>query len=439
MRITSADLAHVVGGTICGPEAEANGVSFDSRVVEQGQMFVAMVGERDGHDYVADALSSGAHLALVQRGRSPQSVSTVEVDDTLTALNAYALHSRRHMPMVNGRVVGITGSAGKTSAKDFLLAALKTTYPSAHGAYKSFNNDIGVPVTILNAADNCEALVLEMGMRGAGEIARLCSIAEPIIALITIVGDAHSELVGGIEGVARAKSELVAAVPVHGTAVLNADDSRVRAMAAICKGHVVLYGTSPDANVRLVIDSVDDAGCCSVTVSHESDQVSLRVPVPGEHMAMNATGAIAAALCCGVGLTNAALGVQSSILTHQRMEWTTAKNGARILNDSYNANSSSMEAALRTLAAVPAQRRIAVLAPMAEIANPETAHMRISQLCESLGVELMACDTTLYGCESRSLENIVHALRSLDADSAILVKGSRAFQMERVVDSLVAG
>jgi UDP-N-acetylmuramoyl-tripeptide--D-alanyl-D-alanine ligase len=437
MRITSADLAQAVGGTVHGPEVVAHGVSFDSRAVHSGQLFVAIVGDLDGHEFVSDAFDSGAALALVQRGRSPQSASTVEVDDTLAALNAYALHRRRLMPKVGGRVVGITGSAGKTSTKDFLLSALRSDYPLAHGAYKSFNNDIGVPVTILNASDECEALVLEMGMRGEGEIARLCSVAEPHIALITVVGDAHSERVGGIEGVARAKSELVASIPADGVAVLNADDERVRAMASKCRGRVVLYGTSSDADVRMVIDSVDASGCCLITLYSGPSQGSLRVPVPGEHMAMNATGAVAAALACGVSLEKAALGVQSSVLTHQRMEWTTATSGARILNDSYNANSSSMEAALRTLATVPAQRRIAVLAPMAEIADPKAAHLRIADLCRSLDIELVPCETHLYGQPSNSLEEIIGALGDLDGDTAILVKGSRAFQMERVVSSLV--
>lgn len=441
MRITAADLAQVVAGTVIGPDVDANGVSFDSRSVVSGQLFVAVMGERDGHMFVADAFSAGATIALVARSRGVDLsgiVGTlVEVDDTLSALNAYALHRRRTLSTVGNRVVGITGSAGKTSTKDFLVAALSSTHPRTHGAYRSFNNDIGVPVTVLDAPDECDALVLEMGMRGFGEIARLCAVAEPIIGLVTIVGDAHSDLVGGIDGVAEAKSELIRSLPDNGIAVLNADDERVRAMASLCRGTVVLYGISDDADVKLDVISVDEEGRCVVRVTHAGETAEFLVPVAGRHMALNAVGAIAAAVACGVALRDAVGAVADSAITNQRMQWKTGSSGVRVLDDSYNANSASMEAAIRTLASVPASHRVAVLAPMAEIADAEVAHGRVADLCRDLGIELIAVDTDLYGVAPVSVGDAVAMLAGVDTETAVLVKGSRAYRMEEVVEGLV--
>ena len=203
MRFMAADVANATGGKVVGQNAHLDGVSFDSRTIRPGQLFVPIVAERDGHDFIDDAIAKGAGAYLTTR--EPQDRRTaIVVADTLVALMELGKFGRARLDVsTNGRVVGITGSVGKTSTKDFARAALSSVLRTA-ASDKSFNNDQGLPVTILNAPDDTEALVVEMGMRGFGEIARLCSIARPNVGVVTAVAEAHTERVGGLEGVAKA-------------------------------------------------------------------------------------------------------------------------------------------------------------------------------------------------------------------------------------------
>ena len=180
MLITASEVASVAHGTLVGLDCEASGIAFDSRSLLHGQAFVALGGDADGHDYLASASVAGASFAIVERGKSIDALTCVEVDDCDAALTALGRHCRDRLSgSVQGRVIGITGSVGKTSTKDLVLAVLRSKYANSHGPEKSLNNDIGVPVTIINAPDACDALVLEMGMRGLGEIARLCVVGHP--------------------------------------------------------------------------------------------------------------------------------------------------------------------------------------------------------------------------------------------------------------------
>ena len=230
MRFMAADVANATGGKVVGQNAHLDGVSFDSRSLRPGQLFVPIVAERDGHDFIDDAVARGAGAYLTTR--EPQGRRTaIVVPDTLAALMDLGKFGRARLDATtNGRVIGITGSVGKTSTKDFVHAALASTLRTASND-KSFNNDQGLPTTIMNAPDDTEALVVEMGMRGFGEIARLCAIARPHIGVVTAVAAAHTERVGGLDGVEKAKGELIEALPASGTAILNADDERVARMA----------------------------------------------------------------------------------------------------------------------------------------------------------------------------------------------------------------
>ncbi|MDQ3470671.1 MAG: UDP-N-acetylmuramoyl-tripeptide--D-alanyl-D-alanine ligase, partial [Actinomycetota bacterium] len=248
MRIRASDVAVATGGRLTGPDLELDGASFDSRSVQPGQLFVALVADRDGHDFVAGAVDAGAAAAMVSRPIAmPDGATTVEVSDTAAALLDLAGWARRRL---QATVVGVTGSVGKTSTKDLLAVALGAGRRVAANA-RSFNNEQGLPVTVLDAPDDTEVLVLEMGMRGFGEITRLCAIARPDIGVVTRVAPSHTERVGGIDGVAAAKAELVVALPANGTAVLNADDERVAAMAAATDATVVTFGQAPRATVRV--------------------------------------------------------------------------------------------------------------------------------------------------------------------------------------------
>ena len=438
MLITASEVAFVAHGTLVGLDCEASGIAFDSRSLRLGQAFVALGGDADGHDYLQAAATAGAPFAIVQRGRSISALTCVEVDDCDAALTALGRHCRDRLSgSLEGRVIGITGSVGKTSTKDLVLAVLRSKYASAHAPEKSLNNDIGVPVTVINAPDSCDALVLEMGMRGLGEIARLCDVGQPQIGVITEVGDAHSERVGGIDGVVRAKAELVHALPSPGVAIVNSDS--VNAMKTVhgIAAKVVTFGSSETASVRWEIVSTDDRGCCTVRFAAGDESAVGAVPLPGIHMASNAASAVAVGITCGIGIMQCVEALSNAQSASQRMQWVAGQNGLRILDDSYNANPMSVAAALRTVAETSATKRFAVLGVMAEVLHSETAHREIASLCKQVGIELLALETDLYGTNPLSVDDIANALSHLGSDAVVLVKGSRVAATERVVHALM--
>jgi len=431
----AADVAKATNGTLVGQNAHLSGVSFDSRSVRPGQLFVPIVGERDGHDFVLDALAAGAGAYLTTGetfGRT-----SITVPDTLTALLQLGAWGRNKLDaQLANRVIGITGSVGKTSTKDFVAAAVGSALRVTANE-RSFNNDQGLPVTILNAPDDVQALVLEMGMRGFGEIARLCKVARPNIGVVTRVASAHTERVGDIDGVARAKSELVMALDASGCAVLNADDDRVVAMQSITGARVITYGLALSADVRMTSCVLDERACASVTVESPWGNASWKMNVPGEHMAHNAVAAIAVAGVLGLDLRRAAEAIETSVLSEMRMQHRTARSGALVIDDSYNANPASMAAALHALRATKASKRIAVLGVMAELSEPEHDHLQISRLAKQLGIDLIAVETDLYEVQSRTRDEVVAMLSAVENTAAILIKGSRVVQLEKLVSLLV--
>ena len=438
MLITASEVALIAHGTLVGLDCEASGIAFDSRSLRLGQAFVALEGDADGHDFLQAAATAGAPFAIVQRGRSISALTCVEVDDCDAALTALGRHCRDRLSgCLEGRVIGITGSVGKTSTKDLVLAVLRSKYASAHAPEKSLNNDIGVPVTVINAPDSCDALVLEMGMRGLGEIARLCDVGQPQIGVITEVGDAHSERVGGIDGVVRAKAELVHALPSSGVAIVNSDS--VNAMKTVhgIAAKVVTFGSSETASVRWEIVSTDDRGCCTVRFTAGDESAVGAVPLPGIHMASNAASAVAVGITCGIGIMQCVEALSNVQSASQRMQWVAGQNGLRILDDSYNANPMSVAAALRTVAETSATQRFAVLGVMAEVLHSETAHREIASLCKRVGIELLALETDFYGTNPLSVDDIANALSQLGSDAVVLVKGSRVAATERVVHALM--
>ncbi len=230
MKLPLADIAAVVGGRMVGDDVVVDGVSIDSRTIRAGELFVPIVAERDGHDFIAGALEGGA-VAYLSSGAEPSAAPHVLVDDTTQALPAMAGAVR---PALGSRVIGITGSVGKTSTKDLVTAALSAGLRT-HASYRSFNNELGVPLTLLNAPDDVEAVVVEMGARGSGHIRELCRFVQPTVGVVTRVGAAHTELFGSVDAVARGKGELIESLPDWGWAVLNADDPLVAAMARLTR------------------------------------------------------------------------------------------------------------------------------------------------------------------------------------------------------------
>jgi len=278
-----------------------------------------------------------------------------------------------------------------------------------------------------------------MGMRGLGQIDDLCRIARPHIGVITRVGEAHTELVGGIEGVAQAKGELIEALPPQGVAILNADDQRVLSMSARSVAPVLSYGESVGADVRITDVRLDAHGCALFDVVTPSGSASLNLSIHGRHMAHNAAAAIAVGEALGVPLSQMVESLRSATISDRRMQMKTTRNGALLLDDCYNANPTSMVAAIETLAQIPATHKVAVLGVMAEIENPESAYVKIAQLAKAGNIEIIAVGTDGYGSPAVSIDQAIERIRQCDDSTAVLVKGSRVAELERVVDAVIPG
>ena len=335
VRFLASELGVALGADVVGPDVAVDGASFDSRDLEPGQLFVPLVAERDGHDFVPAAVARGAVAYLTSRGPiGGVDAAAIVVEDTAQALMDAARWARGRLP---DRVVGVTGSVGKTSAKDLAAAAIGSRLRVTANT-RSFNNEQGLPVTILNADDATEVLITEMGMRGFGEIARLCEVARPTIGVVTTVGASHTERVGGIEGVARAKRELVEALPVDGVAILNGDDRRVLAMATAVSGRVVTFGSAPDSDVRFSGLRLDELARPRFTIATPWGTADVTLAVSGGHMASNAAAAIAAAGVLGVPLDDAVAALETTLVSAARMAVSQLDSGALVINDAYNAN-----------------------------------------------------------------------------------------------------
>ncbi len=425
-----------MGGELLGPDVQIDGASIDSRSVRPGQLFVPIVAERDGHDFIKSALDGGATAYLSSRV-DPVGGTAIRVADTALALADLGRAVRARVP---DRVVGITGSVGKTSTKDLLAGVLRTTYRTA-ASEKSFNNELGLPITLAAAADDVEAVVLEMGARGIGHIDLLCSIAKPTVGVITRVEGVHLELFGDIESVARAKGELVESLPADGIAVLNADHRYVAAMADRTSARVLRYGLSPDADVYASDIVLDDELRASFRLHTPWGSTEVRLGARGEHQVPNALAAAAAAGGLGVPVESMADGFLAAELSGLRMELATSSRGVTVLNDAYNANPTSMSAALRSLATLPASRRVAVLGTMAELgADSPDQHRAIALEARDLGIEVIAVAEADYGDTARhvsDVDGVSAELGDLEDGAAVLVKGSRVAALERVAQALL--
>ena len=433
MRLRATAVAAATGGTLLGADVEIDGAAIDSRLLRGGELFVAIRGERDGHDFVGAAFDAGAAAGLVavEVGREP----AVLVPDTFVALTRIASAARDRLP---DRVVGITGSVGKTSTKDLLAAALAPHW-RVSASEKSFNNELGVPLTVLNAPDDTEALVVEMGARGKGHVAALCAVARPSVGVVTTVGISHSEFFGTLEDIVEAKGELVEALPPGGTAVLNAEVPHVAGMAGRTPARVLTFGLAA-GDVRADHVTLDDDLRPSFRLRSPWGDAPVRLAVRGHHQVANALAAAAAALACGTPLDEVAAGLGAAQLSPWRMQLERAPSGALVLNDAYNANPLSAEAALRALAELPAARRTALLGIMAELGDVGPAeHARIGALAAELGIRVIAVAAPDYGGERvADAEEALERLGAVGPGDAVLVKGSRAAGLETVAGTLAA-
>jgi UDP-N-acetylmuramoyl-tripeptide--D-alanyl-D-alanine ligase len=459
MRLTAKDLAEATGGKLTGAgSANADSYAIDTRRLDPGGCFVALQGERDGNDFVADAWARGATIAVVTRapGRVPKGRAAVRVGDSLAALGAMGHLARRRLPAAT--VVGITGSAGKTATKDLLAAALGPTH-RVYASPASFNNEAGVPLTLLAARDDTEVVVTEMGARFAGNIAELCAIAEPQVGVITHVGMAHAGLLGGREGIARVKGELLEALDRDGTAVLDAGDAFTPALATRTRARVITVGVGdvPGATIRAVDVVLDDELRPRFRLLTPWGATRVCLSVRGERQAVNATMAAAVALELGVPLERVAEGLAHAATSAWRMDVRRTAEGITVVNDAYNASPTSMAAALRSFRHLATGRRhIAVLGEMLELGDHARAeHQKVGRLAVASDVDIVIAVGTgarpiadgarLAGAgraqviEVDDAERAVAAVTELArAGDAVLVKASRAVGLERVAEALAA-
>jgi UDP-N-acetylmuramoyl-tripeptide--D-alanyl-D-alanine ligase len=430
----------------------------DSREVRPGDLYWAIVGERlDGHAFAGAAAASGAAAAVVSRtdlDGVPETFPLIVVDDTIAALQRFAAWKRDRM---RADVIGITGSVGKTSAKESIAAVL-TEQGTVHRSRGNYNNEIGLPLSILDAPYDVDFLVLEMGGAYAfGEITQLCGIARPRVGVVTNIFPVHLERMGTIEAIAETKAELVDAVPEDGIAVLNGDDPRVRAMAPRSKGRVVTYGLGPNVDVRASDVVSDGLKGTSFWLEIDGQRHQVKVPLVGTHGVQIALVALAVGHAYGMHIAQMLVGLRSPGV-QVRLVFERGPGGAQIIDDTYNASTPSVLAALDVLRDVPAQRHIAVLGEMRELGAVSDEEHRIvgrragdlvdvlytyGELAEPLAEAARATprggrpplEVRSYPVDAKA--ELIAALRQeLRGGDVVLVKGSRGLEMEEVVAAL---
>ena len=452
--MTLAEVAEVVGGTVHGdPGAPVTGAAFvDTRTPEEGGLFVAVAGERvDGHDFAGRAVAGGAAAVL---GTRPTQAPTVVVDDAVEALGRLARHVVDALP--DATVLALTGSQGKTGVKDYLAHVLAQAGPTVATA-GNFNNEIGVPLTVLRATRETRYLVVEMGARGIGHIGYLCRIAPPRVAAVLNVGTAHLGEFGSREAIARAKGEIVEALPSDGTAVLNAQDPLVRAMADRTPARVVTFGGAGDVVARDITS--DELGRCSFDLEHQGSGATVHLAQLGSHQVQNALAAAAMALAAGLDLDTIADGLTDARPSSRwRMELHERADGVAVINDAYNANPESMEAALDALHGIGrhGRRTVAVLGEMLELGGQEASeHRRVGHFAAAAQVDVLvtvgqvaeAMADAASGHRTWRGEAVVTAGRdeaiawlrhNVSAPDVVLVKASRGAALEHVAEALLA-
>ena len=449
----SAALRAATGGTVAEGVA-VSGISIDSRGVGAGELFVALRDARDGHDFVGDALARGAGCAMVDRDPPgvPADAALLRVGDTLAGLTALGAAGRARSP---ARFAAVTGSVGKTTTKEMLAAGLSAC-GTVHAAAASYNNHWGVPLTLARMPVGAEFGVIEIGMNTRGEIAPLSRLARPHVAVVTVIAPAHLGRLGSVETIAEEKADILMGLEPGGVAVLPAEGPQaglLRRRAEEAGIRAVLFGEGPEARARLV-DWKGGADRQSFRVSLDGHEIAVALSVPGRHMALNAAAAMAAAGAMGADPRRFAEGLAGFVpLAGRGARASIALPGGAVLllDESYNANTTSMRAALAVLAAQEGTRRIAVMGDMLELGNEGAAMhaalaedaARSAELVFTCGPQMAALHAALpasrrgaHAPDSAALAPIVAA--ALRAGDAVLVKGSLGSRMAVVVRAIRA-
>lgn len=467
--LKATEVASSCGGTLLygDPGKIISSVSTDSRTIGEGELFVPLVGDDyDGHDFVSGAVKNRASGWLTAKDPSDfisksqleiERYVVIKVEDTLKAYQDIASEVRDRL---KAKVIAITGSTGKTSTKDMMQAVLSKAMKTS-ASPRNYNNEVGVPYTILNAPQDVRALILEMAMRGKGQIRELAEIGKPDIGVITNIGVTHFELLGSEEKIAEAKAELVEAMDSRGICVVNRDDEYAWAIGKKADGRVVTYGMAGGCDVRAEAVAIEESGAASFDVKsklmRDTNRIHIRMNIPGKYNVYNALAAATVAMLLDVPSDIIKIGLESASVSELRMEVVTTREGYTIINDTYNASPSSMRAAIETLRDMSAgNRSIAVLGDMFELGRiSKQSHLEVGRFVEESNIDRLItvgerARDIAEGARSAGMadENISSfasieeatngACGILQRGDRVLVKASRAMGLERLVERIVA-
>lgn len=449
-----------LGDVVCGKGRDVfSNISIDSRNISDNNLFVAIIGERhDGHDFLLDVLAAGVSGCIIAEKKlnalpvsewETRNITCIAVKDTTAALGDLARFQRRRS---SASVIAITGSSGKTTTRRIVSSVMAQKFETV-STIGNFNNEIGLPLTLFQLSRHHEQAVVELGMNHFGEIKKLARIAEPDVGIITNIGPAHLEGVGSVDGVMKAKGELLPEIKKTGLAILNADDERILKLADQAATPVLFYGLSEKADVTARDIETNAAGTTFTLVLPE-ETISVRVSAPGTFMVLNALAAAAAGYHAGVSILEIKAGIEAFQPGRGRMN-TIEKNGIHIIDDTYNANPDSMKSAIHTLLALKKKNRgFVVLGDMLELGDyADILHREIGERVSTSDITRlyitgsysdavkkgaldgnMATDNIITGTHAEILE---HLKTDLTAGDWVLVKGSRGMKMETIIQGLI--
>lgn len=455
-QFTATEISAAVSGELIQgqPQAVFHTVCTDTRQISAGDLFIALIGDKfDAHDFIDKAISGGATGVVVSRpvDTGLWSGTVILVDDTLKALQELARFNRRHF---HGLVVGVTGSNGKTTTKDLIASVLQQKFVTLK-TEGNFNNHIGLPLTLLKLDNTFGAVILEMGMRGLGEIDLLAGIAKPDGVVITNIGETHIERLGSISNIAKAKGEILDHVSETGFAILNGDDPLVRQQSARCRGRVIYYGMQIDTGIQANDINTGNGKTQHFNVKTPVGRTDISLPLPGRHNVLNSLAAIGVGLEAGISLPDIKKGLEIATFTAMRLEITEGKK-ATIINDTYNASPASVKAALQILADLgKGRRKVAILGDMYELGGRSSeGHREVGLEAAALKVDVLitvgklaneiALGATLSDrppaeiiCLNTNAEAQIHLKKIILPGDVVLVKGSRGMKLEEIVAGLI--
>ncbi|MCW8854470.1 MAG: UDP-N-acetylmuramoyl-tripeptide--D-alanyl-D-alanine ligase [Gammaproteobacteria bacterium] len=438
--------ARILEGELNGSDVEFDHVAIDTRSLQPGSVYFAIKGDRfDGHDFLQQAKEAGAVGAVVERF-SELNLTQIKVTDTRKALGNLAANWRKQF---KGLVVGITGSNGKTTVKE-MIAAIFAKQGDVLATRGNFNNDIGLPLTLLSVEKNHDFAVIEMGANHKGEIDELTHITKPDIAVITNAGSAHLEGFGSRQGIAEAKGEIFSGLSGKGVAVINVDDDYADYWVDLCKAKKIIRFSLANntADVTGEWQSICDGG--KLKVHTESGDIEITLKVPGRHNAMNALAAIAVAMAANISLQNIKQALDEFESVKGRLDIHATDSGVKIIDDTYNANPESLLAGLDVLMGMPGKHWL-VLGDMGELGSYSgQLHKDVGLTAKQMGVDCLyavgednKAAVEMFGQGGRHFSDqnalINYLTKTMCGDLNILVKGSRFMQMEKVVDALIKG